>query len=528
MTSGTTVRPVLPAQVSPPEVALTAQPLHALTGVDVVALPVHPADDDADAGVGGGVVLGPGAADLGDHLGLDLLDLAEALQATGKAGEVAVVPVPLGGPVNAELRVVLLVGVGAGTPTDLRRAGAAIARATRDRAAVATTIATLDPDGIEAVVVGAMLGAFAFAWRAEAPEHVPVARLVLAGSPSETVDADQELLARAVALGGAGWRSRTLATVPSNLKSPAWLAEQAEELAAAAGLEVRVWDDEQLAAEGFGGILGVGQGSATPPRLIRLDYTPPKANRRTKTVVLVGKGITFDSGGYSIKPAASMVAMKRDMTGGAVVLATMAALAAVDCPVRVVGLVPAAENAISGSATRPGDVLRHYGGRTTEVTNTDAEGRLVMADALAYAVAELKPAAVVDVATLTGAIKVGLGQQVGGLFATDDALAAAILASGESAGEPFWRMPLHAGYQDKLASKVADADNGPSGPGAIMAALFLKAFVGDVPWAHLDIASVGDAPADRHEWTEGPTGFGPRALLTWLGSDDPLAGVGTS
>jgi leucyl aminopeptidase len=223
-----------------------------------------------------------------------------------------------------------------------------------------------------------------------------------------------------------------------------------------------------------------------------------------------------------------MVAMKRDMTGGAVVLATMAALAAVGCPVKVVGLVPAAENAVSGSAIRPGDVLRHYGGRTSEVTNTDAEGRLVLADALAYAVAELEPAAIVDIATLTGGIKVALGQQVGGLFATDDALAASLLGSGETAGEPFWRFPLFAAYEDKLASKVADADNAPSGPQAIMAALFLQHFVGGVPWAHLDIASVGDAPEDDHEWTAGPTGFGARALLTWLGSADPLAGVGAS
>ena len=223
-----------------------------------------------------------------------------------------------------------------------------------------------------------------------------------------------------------------LATVPANLKNPAWLAAQAEELAAANGLDVRVWDEHQLAAEGFGGIIGVGQASATPPRLIRLDYTPKKARRRTPTVVLVGKGITFDSGGLTIKPGEAMSTMKRDMTGGAVVMSTMAALSAVGCPLRVVGLIPAAENAISGNALRPGDVLRHYGGRTTEVTNTDAEGRLVLADALAYAVAELDPAAIVDVATLTGSIKVGLGQQVGGLFANDDALADALLAAGES------------------------------------------------------------------------------------------------
>ena len=353
-------------------------------------------------------------------------------------------------------------------------------------------------------------------------------QVVLAGLPARTETDDKAALDRALALGGAGWRARTLATVPANLKNPQWLAEQAQELGAVAGLKVRVWDDEQLRGDGFGGIIGVGQGSVTPPRLIRLDYTPEKSSRRTPTVVLVGKGITFDTGGISIKPAQGMVAMKRDMTGGAVVLSTMAALAQMGCPVKVVGLVPAAENAVSGSAVRPGDVLRHYGGRTSEVTNTDAEGRLVLADALAYAVAELDPAVVVDVATLTGAAKVALGQQVGGLFANNDVLASALLAAAESAGEPLWRLPLHAAYEEKLASKVADADNGPSGPGAIVAALFLQHFVGDVPWAHLDIASVGDVPDESFEWTEGPSGFGARALLTWLGSARPLDGISTS
>ena len=494
-------------------------------GADVVALPVLPGDG-AD-----GVVLGPGAAALGESLGLDLLGLAEAAAVTGEAGDVAAVPVPLSGPENADLRLVLLVGVGAQTPTDLRRAGAAVARAARGRSAVATTIAALDPvAGIEAFVTGVMLGSFGFAWRAGAPEHVPVGRVVLAGM-DDTGPEDRSALDRAVALGGAGWRARMLATVPSNLKSPEWLAEQARTLADEAGLTVRVWDEKELAAGGFGGILGVGQASATPPRLIRLDYTPTRAARASRsarkvpTVVLVGKGITFDSGGISIKPAQAMASMKRDMTGGAVVLATMAALEAVGCPVHVVGLVPAAENAVAGNAMRPGDVLRHYGGRTSEVTNTDAEGRLVMADAIAYAVAELDPAVIVDVATLTGAVKVALGQQVAGLFANDDALADALLAAGDGAGEPFWRLPLFAAYEEKIASKVADADNAGGGPGAITAALFLQHFTVGLPWAHLDIASVGDAPEDRHEWTEGPTGFGARALLTWLGSDEPLAGV---
>ncbi|GEP34842.1 leucyl aminopeptidase [Nocardioides szechwanensis] len=515
-----------PSQVSPPEFAISGLRPHVILGVDVVALPVLPAEAED-----GSVLLGPGAAELGDALDVDLLGALEVSRATGAVGEVVSVAVPLGAPDNAGLRLVLLVGVGAQRPVDFRRAGAALARAVHDRQAVATTIPALDPTALSAFVVGVMLGSFGFHWRSTAPESVPVPRVVLADLAGT---AEQALeLRRAIAVGGAGWRSRMLASVPSNLKNPAWLADQARELAGEAGLDLRIWDEGELEAGGFGGIVAVGKASATPPRLIRLDYTPSKSARaaagtsarKTPTVVLVGKGITFDTGGLSIKSGETMVNMKRDMTGGAVVLATMAALAEVGCPVRVVGLVPAAENAISGNSMRPGDVVRHYGGRTSEVTNTDAEGRLVLADALAYAIAEIEPDVVVDVATLTGAMKVALGQQVGGFFANDDALAATLFDSAEEAGEPLWRFPLYAGYEDRLASKVADADNAAGGAGAITAALFLQHFVGSTPWAHLDIASTGDAPEDNYEWSKGPTGFGARALLAWLARPNPLEGV---
>ena len=511
-------QPTLPVQVTPPEFALSGLLPHAVAGVEVVALPVLPGTGEDDA-----PLLGPGAEELAELLGIDLLGVLEVGRATGKTGEIVSVPAPLGVPTNPQLRLVLLVGVGDQRPTDFRRAGASLARAVRDRASLATSIPALCPtDGLEAFVVGAILGSFGFHWRSTEPEHRPVARIVLAELDTRE---DREVLRRAVALGGAGWRSRMLATVPSNLKNPVWLAEQAESLAAECGLKYQVWDEERLATDGFGGIIGVGQASANPPRLIRLDYSPKKARRSTPTVVLVGKGITFDSGGLSIKPGQAMVNMKRDMTGAAVVLATMAALEAVGCPVRVIGLVAAAENAISGRATRPGDVLRHYGGRTTEVTNPDAEGRLVLADAMAYAVDRLDPDVLVDVATLTGGVKVALGQQVGGLFANRDALADTLLAAGETSGEPLWRFPLFAGYEDNLASKIADADNGPKGPPAIVAALFLQHFAGDGPWAHLDVASVGDVPEESFEWTVGPSGFGARVLLDWLGSDHPLEGI---
>jgi leucyl aminopeptidase len=510
----------LPPQVSPPEFALSDLGPHAIRGVEAVALPVLPgAGKDKNQ-----VLLDPAADEIAQQLGLDAFALLELDGATGKAGEITSYPVPLGCADNPALRWVHLVGVGEQRPADLRRAGPTLARATRDRSSVASSIPAGAPDGgFEAFVVGLMLGSFVFHWRSQPPEHVPVARVVLAGLTK--LKRWAPVLDRAIAVGGAGWRARMLASVPSNLKNPGWLADQAVVVADEAGLKSKVWDVEALTAGGFGGILGVGQASATPPRMIELDYRPPGGGRSGPRVVLVGKGITFDSGGLSIKPGESMVNMKRDMTGGAVVLATMAALAAVECPVRVTGLIAAAENAISGDALRPGDVLRHYGGRTSEVTNTDAEGRLVMADALAYAVDRLDPAVIVDVATLTGAMKVALGQQVGGFFANHEGLASLVAQAGEASGEPLWRFPLASDYEEKLSSSVADADNAPGGPGAITAALFLQHFVGDRPWAHLDVASAGDAPAESYEWTTGPTGFGARALLAWLGSDDPLAGL---
>ena len=499
----------LPAQVSPPAFALSGRLPHELTGVEVLALPFTVADDVP--------VLGAGAAEAGRSIGLDLAALLTTRRVTGKGGEV--VAVPIGGP---DLRLLLLVGLGEETDTDHRRAGAAVARASLDHESVATSIpAGGDGGALTAFVIGTMLGSFVFHWRSKGPEHEPVRRVVLAGLAG---DDHAAALERGLALGGAGWRSRMLATVPSNLKSPQWLAEQAEQIAAENGLSVEVWDEHKLGKQGFGGILGVGQGSATPPRLIRLDYTPA-GGRKAPRVVLVGKGITFDSGGLSIKPAQGMITMKRDMTGGAVVMAVLGALGALGCSLRVTGLIPTAENAVGGSSMRPGDVVTHYGGRTSEVLNTDAEGRLVLADAMAYALDKLDPAVLVDVATLTGTMKVALGQWTGGFFANRDALADALSAAGAAAGEPLWRLPLESDYEDTLTSQVADANNDPGGPGAITAALFLQHFAGDVPWAHLDIASTGDVPTDSFEWSKGPSGFGPRALLTWLAGPQPLAGI---
>jgi leucyl aminopeptidase len=499
-----------------PTVVLSARAPAHIDDAEVVALPFEKDGDE--------LVLGPGAAELLDELDVDLLGLLEHHSATGAAGEVVEhVVLDASGLTCSSLRVVLLVGIGDSGPRDLRRAGAALARRSRKYERVATSVAALTHDaGLRAFVEGLVLGSFAFSRRSDAPDPSPC-EFVLAGVVRP--EAREPASRRALATARAGWLARSLALVPSNEKNPAWLAEQAVAVAGSAGLEVTVWDEHQLAADGFGGLIAVGQASATPPRLVKLEYTPAKASRRTPHVVLAGKGITFDTGGLSLKPADAMMNMKRDMTGAGVVLAVMSELAAMDCRVKVTGLLACAENAVDGNALRPGDVVRHYGGRTTEVTNTDAEGRLVLADALAYAVAELHPTALVDVATLTGAMKISLGQRTGGFFASDDALADHVVAAGQAAGEPMWRLPLVDDYVELLDSAVADADNAAGHPGAITAALFLRPFTAGVPWAHLDIASVGDSPTDSYEWTAGPTGFGARLLLHWLELRQPLAGV---
>ena len=315
------------------------------------------------------------------------------------------------------------------------------------------------------------------------------------------------------------WR-RDLTNTPSARKSPGWLADQAAQVAGQAGLGARVWTESELAAAGFGGILAVGSGSMRPPRLIELSYEPDGWQRH---VVLVGKGITFDSGGLSLKPNDGMKLMKTDMAGGAAVIAVMSALASLGVRARVTGLVAAAENMPSGSAYRPGDVITQYAGRTVEVLNTDAEGRLVLADAIAYADAELDPDVVVDIATLTGAARIALGTSIGALYSTDDDVAEALLAAGQASGDQLWRMPLPEDYLDALDSPVADlahvARSGTAGgyAGSIAAALFLREFTGGRPWAHLDVAGAARASADDGEVTKGGTGFGTRLLLSWLG-----------
>jgi leucyl aminopeptidase len=289
------------------------------------------------------------------------------------------------------------------------------------------------------------------------------------------------------------------------------------------GLSVTIRDEKALAKAGFGGIVAVGQGSTRPPRLIEASYDGGKRH-----VVLVGKGITFDSGGLSLKPPEGMPAMKTDMGGGAAVLGALRAAADLKLPLRVTALVAAAENMPSGSAQRPGDVIHQYGGTTVEVLNTDAEGRLVLADAIAYADRDLKADVIVDIATLTGAMPVALGRRTAGLFSNDDDLADQLLAAAAASGERAWRMPLVEDYRVALDSPTADLRNigQPKlklGGGSITAALFLREFAGGRPWAHLDIAGSGRSDSEDDELSKGGTGFGVRLLTRWL---EQLAAAG--
>jgi leucyl aminopeptidase len=289
----------------------------------------------------------------------------------------------------------------------------------------------------------------------------------------------------------------------------------ATEIAKATGLGVRVLEQAECKKLGMGAFLGVAAGSEQPPKFIHLTYTP--SGRRRRTVAVIGKGITFDSGGLDLKSAEGMLRMKDDMSGAAAVLGIMRALPALKPPVEVHGLIAATENMPSGAAIRPGDILRAMNGTTIEIGNTDAEGRLTLADAISYAVQKVKADEVVDMATLTGACVVALGPLCSGLFANDQGLADRLLAAAEAAGERVWQLPLIDDYREHLKSDVADLNNvGPRGGGAITAGLFLKEFAGDTSWAHLDIAGPAFLEKDTPLAPKGGTGCAVRTILTYL------------
>jgi leucyl aminopeptidase len=492
-----------------------AKPDAVTAKADLLAVPVF-----------AGPELGPGAEEAVAALEVPLAPLLEGRGFSGKAGEAVALPT-LG---RLPATVLLLVGVGERDKVDaevLRRAAATVVRQGRGGRRAVTTLAQALPAypeaAVQAVTEGALLTAYRFDKykRAKVDGSGPPAELaalaLVPGGSGGRGSGGRGGLTRALAAGQARAAAtnlaRDLSNEPANALHPADLATAARRLLAGKGVTVKVKDEKALASEGFGGIIGVGQGAEHPPRLIELRYAPKGASGK---VVLVGKGITFDSGGLSLKPADSMKTMKTDMSGAAAVLAAMSALAELDVKVAVTGYLASAENMPSGAATRPGDVLTMKNGKTVEVLNTDAEGRLVMADALALGAAS-GPDAIVDVATLTGACAVALGNRYTGLMANDEALAAELLDAAAEAGEPTWRLPLPPEYRKDIESDVADLKNvGDRYGGALFAGLFLEEFVDDRPWAHLDIAGPARAESEDGYLTKGSTGVTVRTLLTWL------------
>jgi leucyl aminopeptidase len=427
---------------------------------------------------------------------------------------------------------VVFVGCGQAETFDLdtlRRATATFVRAAgRSGTAVLVLPGSLTGEGGEAdrragqvVAEGAVLAAYRFVGHKSEDDGGHVERLIVMGTGSAAVvdpAAIAEGIERGVRVARAVSLARDLVNEPPSSMTPSRLAEIAEEeLGSQAAVTLEVWDEQRIADERLGGLLGVARGSAEPPRLVRATYEPTDPvtiDGRVPHVVVVGKGITFDSGGLSLKTAGGMESMKMDMSGAAVVLAALSACSDLDVRVRVTAVAPVTENMPGGRATKPGDVLTIRNGKTIEVLNTDAEGRLVLADGLSLA-AELQPDAIIDLATLTGACVTALGDAVAGLFGNDDALSGRVGAASARAGEPTWPLPMPEAYKKHIDSSVADMKNmGKAGQaGAIAAALLLARFVDDVPWVHLDIA--GPAWSDDTEGavSKGGTGFGVRTLL---------------
>ncbi|MFD7546744.1 leucyl aminopeptidase [Streptomyces sp. NPDC059816] len=478
-----------------------------------------------------GPVLAPGAEAVDQAFDGKLAALLETLGASGSEGEVSKLPSPTG----LKAPLVLAVGLGAvpGTPADgddtttaadytdevLRTAAGTAARALTGAKKAVFALPVADAEAVGAIAEGALLGAYAFDAYKETGRgnknaskgKAPLAEIAVLGAKPRD-KAHKAAVARALAITEELNRARDLVNTPPNDLDPEAFAAVATAAAKEHGIKVQVLDEKALAKGGYGGILGVGAGSAAGPRLVKLSYTHPDAE---KHLAYIGKGITYDSGGISLKPAGHNETMKCDMAGAAAVFASVVAVARLGLAVNVTGWLALAENMPSGSATRPGDVLRMYSGKTVEVLNTDAEGRLVLADALAKA-SEEEPDAIVDVATLTGAMMVALGNRTFGINANDDAFRASIHETAEEAGEAAWPMPMPEHLRKGMDSPTADIANmGERMGGGLVAALFLREFVGEgITWAHLDIAGPAFNEGAPFGYTpKGGTGSGVRTLV---------------
>ena len=416
----------------------------------------------------------------------------------GKSGQFLKLP-------HSNAAAVLLVGLGEEVSFDsLRAASGDAARKVKTERAV-TLLAQATVNGAtRAVVEGTILGAYQFRTYKTDDEALDLVTV-------DIVDADEPALEAALIVSAAAALARDWVNTPARDKAPAQLASDIETEANEAGLEVEIWDRSRIEKEKLGAVLGVAAGSDRDPRVVKLTYTPDGAARH---LALVGKGITFDSGGLSLKPAASMEEMKDDMSGAAVVSAATIAIARLGLDIKVTCITPITDNAVGGDATRPGDVLTPVEGPTIEVLNTDAEGRLILADGLGLAKA-MDPDLIVDVATLTGAAVVALGQKIAAVFGSDSDVAAQILAAASIAGEEFWEMPLFGGYRKSIDSNIADIKNISGGRygGAITAAVFLAEYAGEGPWAHLDIAGPARSRETSGDQVKGASGFGVRTLV---------------
>jgi leucyl aminopeptidase len=371
------------------------------------------------------------------------------------------------------------------------------------------------PDIIGALLEGSVLSLYKYDKyiTVEKNKNKPLRSLSISGSPLQD-QALKKILSEVRIICDGVYRARDLENAPGNDIYPETLAAAAQASAATHGFRVSVWDRKRIEAAGFGGLLAVSAGSNRPPRFIILEHQ--SGRKDLPTIVLVGKGVTFDAGGISIKPAGGMAEMKMDMSGAAAVIGTMEVVSRLKLPVHVVGLIPSTENLLGGSAMRPGDIITHYGGTTSEVDNTDAEGRLILADALAYA-STFSPDVVIDLATLTGACVVALGHHATGMLGNDDPTMEQLKQAGERTYERVWQLPLFEEYEKQIRSDVADVKNvGGRWAGAITAALFLKKFVGENKWVHLDIAGTAILEEDLPYAAKGGSGVGVRLLAEFI------------
>jgi leucyl aminopeptidase len=443
------------------------------------------------------------------RLAIDLdKEIKAAKEFTGKAGEVIEVKS------NTEPLKILLSGVGEGKSADLRKLGASLGR--KIKGSSATVLSLCPQDEQQALVHLNALALSNYTWNLKSSKKSESIEFLVSDEFKRAVTHSQVLVETT-------WQARDLIHTPSNIKSPKWVAAQARKLAKENRLGISVKSGREIAK--FGGLRAVGNSSKkNPPCFVEISYKPKKSGTKTKRlphVVLVGKGITFDTGGVSLKrPYDMMTAMKTDMAGAAAVLLATVAAAKLNLNIRVTTLLMLAENALSATAQRPSDVIEHFDGTTVEVINTDAEGRLVLADGLAYADLKLSPDYLVDVATLTGAATLGLSRHFAALYTRDDVMAKKFNEIGEYTGDRIWQMPLVDDYAIALESEIADlnhtADKYDFEAGSVTAALFLERFVGKRRWFHLDIAGPARSEADSGENPKGGTGYGVRLLTEWM------------